>query len=247
MRNTSPDRAPRTSHKLVGPWDSPGPPIGATHPQPAMAAGVARATGGSSAVRTPARYPAQAPGTRTRRVAMPIGKVRPGHREAAQEGAANEPWKEQFFSRAACSPPPADATTRLHDRRTGPDRRARPAAASGRRRRLDRERGGPGRGRAGAARPAWRLSTIHAAKGGTGRPPGGCKRALERTFFSRAACSPPRAVQGSKPFSNGLAPRSPATRARISSKAADPSESQGKAADWRCIHAHFPVKNQVIP
>jgi hypothetical protein len=97
------------------------------------------------------------------------------------------------------------------------------------------------------ARPDRRLATIHAAKGGTGRPPGGCKRALERTFFSRAACSPPSAVQGSKPFLNGLAPRSPATRARISSKAADPAESQGKAADWRCIHAHFPVKNQVIP
>src|SRR5512135_1691561 len=31
-------------------------------PQPTMAAGVARATGGSSAVRTPARYPAQPPG-----------------------------------------------------------------------------------------------------------------------------------------------------------------------------------------
>jgi hypothetical protein len=62
MRNTSPDRAPRTLHKLVGPWGAPGPPIGATHPQPAMAAGVAHATGGSSAVRTPARYPAQPPG-----------------------------------------------------------------------------------------------------------------------------------------------------------------------------------------
>ena len=33
-----------------------------------------------------------------------------------------------------------------------------------------------------------RLSTR--PRGGTGRPPGGCKRALERTFFSRAACSP---------------------------------------------------------
>ena len=31
----------------------------------------------------------------------------------------------------------------------------------------------------------------------------GCNRALERTFFSRAACSPPRAVQGSRPFEKG--------------------------------------------
>src|SRR5512135_2622337 len=97
------------------------------------------------------------------------------------------------------------------------------------------------------ARPGARLSTIHATKGAPGDRPGGCKRALERTFFSRAVCSPPRAVQGSKPFPNGLAPRSPATRARISSKAAAPAESRGKAADWRCIRAHFPVRNQVIP
>ena len=58
------------------------------------------------------------------------------------------------------------------------------------------------RTRAGAggreARPAWRLATIHATKGGTGRPPGGCKRALERTFFSRAACSPPPGGPGLK-------------------------------------------------
>ena len=75
----------------------------------------------------------------------------------------------------------------------------------------------------------------------------GCNRALERTVLLKGGLQPPRAVQGSKPFSNGLAPRSPATRARISSKAADPAESQGKAADWRCIRAHFPVRNQIIP
>jgi hypothetical protein len=34
----------------------------------------------------------------------------------------------------------------------------------------------------------------------------GCNRAWKERFFSRAACSPPRAVQGSKPFLNGLAP-----------------------------------------
>ena len=35
--------------------------------------------------------------------------------------------------------------------------------------------------------------------------------------------------------------------ARISSKAAAPAESRGKVADWRCIRAHFPVSNQIIP
>ena len=110
---------------------------------------------------------------RTRRVAMPIGKVRPGHRETAR-GAANEPWKERFFSRAACSPPPADATTRLHDRRTGPDRRARPAAASDRRRRLDRERGRTGRGRAVAGAASLAASDDPRGQGGApGDRPGG--------------------------------------------------------------------------
>jgi Protein of unknown function (DUF1643) len=74
----------------------------------------------------------------------------------------------------------------------------------------------------------------------------GCNRALERTVLLKGGLQPPRTVQGPKPFSNGLAPRSPATRARISSKAADPAESQGKAADWRCIRARFPVRNQVL-
>jgi hypothetical protein len=106
MRNTSPDRAPRTSHKLVGSWGAPGPPIGATHPQPAMAAGVADATGGSSAVRTPTRYPTRAPGpfgpggSQCR-----SGKFGRGTGRPPKEGAANEPWKERFFSRAVCSPP----------------------------------------------------------------------------------------------------------------------------------------------
>ena len=217
-------------------------------PPAAMAAGVAHATGGPSAVRTPARYPAQPPGrfgpggSQCR-----SGKFGRGTGRPPKEGAANEPWKERFFSRAACSPPrptrPRGSTTAGRDRIDALGRRLRQTGDVGWIAN-EADLGGGGRAR---ARPAWRLATIHAAKGGTGRPPGGCKRALERTFFTRAACSPPRAIQGPKPFSNGLAPRSPATRARISSKAADPAESQGKAADWRCIHAHFPVKNQVIP
>ena len=45
------------------------------------------------------------------------------------------------------------------------------------------------------------------------RPPRAATGLWKERFFSRAACSPPRAVQGSKPFSNGLAPRSVVTRA----------------------------------
>ena len=213
-----------------------------------MAAGVARATGGSSAVRTPTRYPTRAPGpfgpggSQCR-----SGKFGRGTGRTPREGLQTDLGKIRFFSRAACSPPSADATTRLHDRRAGPDRRARPAAASDRRRRLDRERGGPGRGVRSLARPAWRRATIHAAKGAPGDRRGAANEPWKERSFQGRLAAPPRAVQGSKPFSNGLAPRSPATRARISSKAAAPAESQGRSADWRCIHAHFPVKNQVIP
>src|SRR5512142_1561909 len=48
------------------------------------------------------------------------------------------------------------------------------------------------------ARPGARLSTIHATKGAPGDRPGGCKRALERTFFSRTVCSPPPGGPGLK-------------------------------------------------
>ena len=104
----------------------------------------------------------------------------------------------------------------------------------------------PGGGMRSLARPARRLSTIHAAKGAPGDRPGAANEPWkERSFQGRLAA--PRAVQGSRPFANGLAPRSPVTRARVSSKAAAPAESQGKAADWRCIRARFPVRNQIIP
>jgi hypothetical protein len=184
---------------------------------------------------------------RIRRVAMPIGKVRPGHREAAG-GGCKRALERTVLLKGGLQPPtrptrPRGSTTAGRDRIDALGR----AASSGRRRRLDRERGGPGRGRAAAGATGRAAGDDPPDQGGTGRPPrGGCKRALERTFFSKAACSPPRAVQGSRPFSNGLAPRSAATRARISSKAAAPAESRGKAADWRCIHSRFPVRNQVL-
>ena len=246
MRNTSPDRAPRTSHKLVGSWVRRGRRSERSTPPSAMAAGVAHTTGGSSAVRTPARYPTQAPALRTSLVAMPIGKIRPGHREAARRGLQTGLGKNGSSQGRLAAPPSADPTTRLHDRRTGPDRRARPAAASDRRRLLDRERGGPGRGVRSLARTGGRRATIHATKGAPGDRPGAANEPWkERSFQGRFAA--PRAVQGSKPCSNGLAPRSPATRARISSKGSLARGISGKAADWRCIHAHFPVRNQVIP
>ena len=160
-------------------------------------------------------------------------------------GAANEPWKERFFSRAVCSPP-RPTRARPQDG-IGSARSAggcvRPATSAGSRTRrtragaCDRWRGQPG-GLRRSTRP----------RGGTGRPPGGLQTSLgKNVLFKGGLQPPPRAIQSPKPFSNGLAPRSPTTRARISSKAASPAESQGKAADWRCIHAHFPVKNRIIP
>ena len=225
-------RATESTPWLVGYPDRTGVGSGAGRgrptPRPAMAAGVAHTTGGSSAVRTPARYPTRAPDPSD-----------PAGRNADRESSAGAPGghpggckralERTFFSRAVCSPPtrptrPRGSTTAGRDRIDALGRRLRqagdvgwianeadPGGACG------RWRGQPGGGRR-STRP----------RGSTGRPPGGCKRALERTFFTRAACSPPRAIQGPKPFSNGLAPRSPATRARISSKAASPAESQGK-------------------
>ena len=176
---------------------APGPPIGATPPQPAMAAGVARATGGSSAVRTPARYPTKRRpfgpgGSQCRSGKFGRGTGRP------PGGAATGPWKERFFSRAACSPPrptrPRGSTTAGRDRIDALGRRLRQTGDVG----WIANEADPGGGGRSRARPAGRLATIHAAKGGTGRPPGGCKRALERTFFTRAACSPPPGDPGPK-------------------------------------------------
>src|SRR5512135_2291808 len=100
----------------------------------------------------------------------------------------------------------------------------------------------------GPSDPACRKADRESPAEAPGDRRGGLQPGLGKNGSSQGRlAAPPRAVQGSKPFSNGLAPRSPATRARISSKAANPAESQGKAADWRCIHAHFPVKNQIIP
>ena len=216
-------------------------------PRPAMAAGVAHAIGGSSAVRTPAR----SPGATARPFGPGGSQCRSGKSDRGTGrppgGAANEPWKERSFQGRFAAPPtrptrPRGSTTAGRDRIDALGRRLGQAADVG----WIANEADPGGGGRARARPAWRLATIHATKGGTGRPPGAANEPWkERSFQGRIAA--PRAVQGSKPFSNGLAPRSPATRARISSKAANPAKSQGKAAEWRCIHAHFPVRNRIIP
>jgi hypothetical protein len=117
----------------------------------------------------------------------------------------------------------------------------RPATSAGSRTRRTRA-GAVGRWRGQLS--SWRRSTRPREHRETTR---GLQPGLRKNVLFKGGLQPPRAVQGSKPFSNGLAPRSPATRARILSKAADPTESREKSADWRCIHALFPVKNQIIP
>ena len=117
----------------------------------------------------------------------------------------------------------------------------RPATSAGSRTRRTRA-GACGRGAASLA-----AGDDPRGQGGHRETARGLQTSLGKNVLFKGGLQPPRAVQGSKPFSNGLAPRSPATRARISSKAAAPAESQGKAADWRCIRAQFPVRNQVIP
>jgi hypothetical protein len=140
MRNTSPDRAPRTSHKLVGPWGAPGPPMSA--------------------------------GSRTRRT---------------RAGA-----------------------------------------------------GGRGRGQPGG----WRRSTW--PSGAPGDRPGAANEPLERTFFSRAACSPPGGP-GLKALLKWPCSPTPCDEGKDLLKGGRSRGISGKAADWRCIHAHFPVMNRVIP
>ena len=107
------------------------------------------------------------------------GKFGRGTGRPPKEGAATEPWKERFFSRAVCSPPLGrrDHEAPRPQDGTGSTRSAggfvRPATSAGSRTRRTRAGAcGRGRGQPGG----WRRSTR--PRGGTGRPPGGCKRAL---------------------------------------------------------------------
>ena len=145
MRNTPPDRAPRTSHKLVGPWGAPGPPIGATPP---ASHGGRRCRCHRRVLRRPnsgTLSDATARALRTRRVAMPIGKVRPGHREAARGGLQTSLGKNGS-SQGRFAPPPGrrDRTTAGRDRIDALGRRLRQAGDVG----WIANEADPGRGRA---------------------------------------------------------------------------------------------------
>ena len=168
----------------------------------------------------------------------------PGRSEPAP-ARHHEPFqKTSFFEkgswcRRAAAGRAAGGAARGPMRNTSPDRAPRTShklvgpwkPCRGRRCRLDRERGGPGRGRAGAGVASgqprgWQRSTR--PRGGHRETARGLQTSPRKNVLYKGGLQPPpRAIQGPKPFSNGLAPRSPATRARISSKAASPVESQG--------------------
>ena len=195
-RRPLPRLSPTPDWALAGGLPGPGRsrgwgPAGAT-PMPAMTAGVAHTTGGSSAVRTPARFPTRAPGpfgprwSQCRSGKFGRGTGRP------PGGGCKRALERTVLLKGGLQPPPRPtrprgSTTAGRDRIDALGQRLRQTGDVG----WIANEADPGGGVRARARPAWRLATIHAAKGGTGRPPGGCKRALERTFFSRAACSPP--------------------------------------------------------
>src|SRR5512135_3774140 len=83
---------------------------------------------------------------------------------------------------------------------------------------------------------------------GTGRPPGGAATGpWKERFFSRAACSPPPSGPGLKAVLERPCSPIPCDEGEDLLKGGRSCGISGKAADWRCIHAHFPVMNQVIP
>ena len=145
---------------------------GGPPPRPAMVAGVAHTTGGSSAVRTPASYPTRAPrpfgpgGSQCRSGKSDRGTGRP------PGGAANEPWKERSFQGRLAAPPrptrPRGSTTTGRDRIDALGRRLRQAGDVG----WIANEADPGGGGRSRSRPAWRLATIHATKGAPGDRPG---------------------------------------------------------------------------
>ena len=194
MRNTSPDRAPRTSHKLVGPLGAPGPPIGATHPpgqlwRPALP--IPPVGPPPSELRRDIRPAARA--LRTSLVAMPIGKIRPGHREAAR-GGCKRALERTVLLKGGLQPPlgrPDHAAPRPQDG-TGSTRSAggcvRPATSAGSRTRRTRAGAcGRWRGQPGG----WRRSTR--PRGAPGDRPGAANEPWkERSFQGRLAAPPGR-------------------------------------------------------
>ena len=170
----------------VGGGDRPGRP-----PRPAMAAGVARATGGSSAVRTPARFTSEPPGrfghggSQRRSGKFGRGTGRP------PGGGCKRALERTVLLKGGLQPPHSADATGLHDRRTGPDRRARPATASDRRRRLDRERGGPGRGRAVAGAASLAAGDDPRGQGGHRETARGLQTSLGKNVLFKGGLQPP--------------------------------------------------------
>ena len=128
---------------------------------------------------------------RTRRVAMPIGKVRPGHREATR-GGCNRALERTVLLKGGLQPPrptrPRGSTTAGRDRIDALGRRLRQAGDVG----WIANEADPGGGGRARARPAWRLATIHATKGAPGdRPGGGLQTSLGKNVLFKGGLQPP--------------------------------------------------------
>ena len=141
-------------------------------------------------------------------VTRPRGRAAGTSKES--RGAATEPWKERSSQGRLAAPRPAGLRNGVERYRPGRRglgglRRRAPAGQGCRRappRRPSSGGAGPDRRRPRPEAQSVLETTAEAwscdpaaragARGGRGdRSGGGCKRALERTFFSRAVCSPP--------------------------------------------------------
>ena len=176
-----------------------------------------------------------------------------------QPGTTNPSRKFSSFRRvrgAAGRPPGERQEGRLRvrcgtPRQTEPQERRTSSsvlgARRGRRCRLDRERGGPGQGRAVAGAASLAAGDDPRGQGGHRETARGLQTSLGKNVLFKGGLQPPRAIQGSRPFSNGTGSPIPCDEGEDLLKGGRSRGISGKAADWRCIHAHFPVKNQVIP
>ena len=228
--------------------------------------------------RRPARRDTPTPGRGTR-VLPPAGSARwcPAAPSRPQPGTTNPSRKLSSLSkgswcRRAAAGRAAGGAAQGPMRNTSPDRAPRTSHKL-------------------VARPAWRLATIHATKGGQWETAGGCKWSDAEHLARQSpknvaqACGAASLAAGDDPrdqggavgdrrglqmslgknvlFKGGLQPPpgGPGLKAVLERPCSpipcDEGEDllkggrsrgiSGRSADWRCIHAHFPVKNQVIP
>ena len=153
---------------------SPGSPIEASNPPPSSY-GVRRCPCHRRVLRRPnsgVLSDTSARTVRTSLVAMPIGKVRPEHREATR-GGCKRALERTVLLKGGLHPPtrstrPRGSTTAGRDRIDALGRRLRQTGEVG----WIANEADPGGGGRSRARPAWRLATIHAAKGAPGDRPG---------------------------------------------------------------------------